>query len=42
MATATFRDENTTARCSVETALPARADAGPPRALVRSVPRAGV
>ncbi|MBB2911003.1 hypothetical protein FHS43_002268 [Streptosporangium becharense] len=41
MATATFRDENATARCSVETALLARPDASPARELVRLVPRTG-
>ncbi len=41
MATATFRHESATGRCSAETALPARPDASPARELVGLVPRAG-
>ncbi|MFC4008967.1 hypothetical protein ACFOY2_17180 [Nonomuraea purpurea] len=41
MATATFRDESATARCSGEIAPPARPDVSPARELVRRVPRTG-
>ncbi|MEV0388225.1 hypothetical protein [Nonomuraea sp. NPDC050643] len=41
MATAIFRDESATGRCSVEIPLPARSDTSPARELVRLVPRAG-
>jgi len=41
MATATFRDESATARCSVEIPLPARPDASQARGIVRLMPSAG-